>query len=42
MELTFWGAVKTVTGSMHELEAGWERHGLDVVIPARGDSFQLN
>jgi metallo-beta-lactamase family protein len=29
MKLTFWGAVRTVTGSMHELEAGGRRYLLD-------------
>ena len=29
MKLTFWGAARTVTGSMHELEAGGERFLLD-------------
>lgn len=29
MKITFWGAVQTVTGSMHEIEAGGRRYLLD-------------
>src|SRR3954452_3667827 len=29
MKLTFWGAAQTVTGSMHEVEAGGTRYLLD-------------
>jgi len=29
MKLTFWGAAQTVTGSMHQLEAGGKRYLLD-------------
>ena len=29
MKLTFWGAAKTVTGSMHRVETGGKRYLLD-------------
>ena len=29
MKLTFWGAARTVTGSMHELESNGKRYLLD-------------
>jgi metallo-beta-lactamase family protein len=44
MKLRFWGAVRTVTGSMHELEADGERYLLDCGLyqGRREDAFQRN
>jgi len=44
MRVTFWGAAGTVTGSMHEIEAGGGRYLLDCGLyqGRRKDSFERN
>ena len=44
MKLTFWGAAKTVTGSMHEVETGGKRYLLDCGLfqGRRQESFERN
>ncbi len=44
MKLTFWGAARTVTGSMHHVEAGGKRFLLDCGLyqGRRQDAFERN
>jgi metallo-beta-lactamase family protein len=44
MKLTFWGAAKTVTGSMHHIEAGGKRYLLDCGLyqGRRQEAFERN
>jgi metallo-beta-lactamase family protein len=44
MKLTFWGAAKTVTGSMHQLETGGKRYLLDCGLyqGRRQEAFERN
>jgi len=44
MKLTFWGAAKTVTGSMHQVETGGKRYLLDCGLyqGRRQESFERN
>lgn len=44
MQLTFWGAAQTVTGSMHELQAGGRRYLLDCGLyqGRRQEAFERN
>ncbi|MSV36243.1 MAG: MBL fold metallo-hydrolase [Bryobacterales bacterium] len=44
MKLTFWGAAKTVTGSMHEVETGGKRYLLDCGLfqGRRQEAFERN
>jgi metallo-beta-lactamase family protein len=44
MKLTFWGAAKTVTGSMHHLETGGKRYLLDCGLyqGRRQEAFERN
>jgi metallo-beta-lactamase family protein len=44
MKITFWGAAKTVTGSMHQVETGGKRYLLDCGLyqGRRRDAFEIN
>ena len=44
MKLTFWGAAKTVTGSMHEVETGGKKYLLDCGLfqGRRQEAFERN
>jgi metallo-beta-lactamase family protein len=44
MKLTFWGAAKTVTGSMHHIETGGKRYLLDCGLyqGRRQEAFERN
>src|SRR5262245_34743264 len=44
MQITFWGAARTVTGSMHHVETGGKRYLLDCGMyqGKRQDAFERN
>ena len=44
MKITFWGAAKTVTGSMHEVDTGGRRYLLDCGLyqGRRQEAFGIN